>query len=100
MLSAVKAIAAANTTEGIASGQRGMALRTDSVPTLGQISCPTLVVFGDEDQTTPFAEGDLILQGVKSSRLVKIPGAGHLSNMENPNAFSAALATFCGSLPA
>lgn len=100
VLAAVKAIAAQNTIEGVASGQRGMALRSDSVPTLGQITCPTLVLFGDEDQTTPFAEAELILQGVKRSRLVKIPGAGHLSNMENPKAFNAALATFCESLPA
>jgi pimeloyl-ACP methyl ester carboxylesterase len=36
---------------------------------------------------------------VKGSRLVRIPAAGHVPNLENPSAFNAALSGFFASLP-
>jgi 3-oxoadipate enol-lactonase len=96
----VKALIRGGTPEGVAAAQRGMARRKDSLPTLPLISCPTLVVCGDEDLLTPPAESQRIASLVKGARLQLIPAAAHLSNLENPTAFNAALTSFFASLPA
>jgi pimeloyl-ACP methyl ester carboxylesterase len=76
-----------------------MARRPDSVPTLARITCPTLVVFGEQDQIVPFGESQRMASTVKGARLVRIPGAGHLPNLENSGAFNTALSTFFAALP-
>ena len=96
----VKAIIRGNTPEGVAAAQRGMARRKDSLPTLPLIKCPTLVLCGDEDKLAPPAESQRMASLVKGARLRLIPAAGHLSNLENPSAFNAALTSFFASLPA
>ena len=96
----VKALIRGGTPEGVAAAQRGMARRKDSLPTLPLITCPTLVVCGDEDRLTPPAESQRIASLVKGARFLHIPAAGHLSNLENPSAFNAALTSFFASLPA
>jgi pimeloyl-ACP methyl ester carboxylesterase len=71
-----------------------MAGRADSTPLLGDIRVPTLVIVGEEDPTTPPSEAAAIAQAVHGARLVRIPGAGHFSNMEQPDAFNAAVREF------
>ncbi len=95
----VKELIQAGTPEGVAAAQRGMARRVDSVPTLSRITCPTLVLHGEEDQVIPFGEAQRMATGVKGARLLRIPGAGHLPNLENPGAFNAALSGFFAALP-
>ena len=100
VLGAVKQLIAAGTKQGVAAAQRAMARRPDSVPTLARITCPTLVVCGEEDQMIPFAESQRMAQTVRRGRLVRIPRAGHLANLENAPAFNTALSTFFAALPA
>jgi pimeloyl-ACP methyl ester carboxylesterase len=88
------------TPAGVAAAQRGMARRIDSTPTLAKITCPTLVIVGQGDTLTPPAESEKMAAAVKGAKLVKIPGAGHLANIENPDAFNAALTAFVDGLPA
>ena len=57
-----------------------------------------LVMVGEEDELTPVGSAETIHQGIAGSRLVIVPGAGHLSNLENPKAFNAALTKFLKSL--
>jgi 3-oxoadipate enol-lactonase len=94
----VKELIRSGTAEGVAAAQRGMARRPDSVPTLARISCPTLIVFGEEDQLIPFAEAQRMGQTVKGARMVRIPSAGHLVNLENAPAFNTAVSTFFAAL--
>ncbi len=96
----VRALIADGTPAGAAAAQRGMAKRPDSTPTLAAIACPTLVIVGEEDSLTPPAESEKMAAAVKGAKLVRIPRAGHLSNIENPEAFTKALAEFAGGLPA
>jgi 3-oxoadipate enol-lactonase len=100
VLARVKQLIREGTPEGVAAAQRGMALRPDSVPTLARIGCPTLVLHGEEDQIIPLGEAMRIAATVRGARLVRIPAAGHVPNLENPTAFSAALSGFFASLPA
>jgi 3-oxoadipate enol-lactonase len=90
----VKELIRSGTAEGVAAAQRNMARRPDSVPTLARISCPTMIVFGEEDQLIPFAEAQRMGQTVKGARMVRIPSAGHLVNLENAPDFNTALSTF------
>jgi pimeloyl-ACP methyl ester carboxylesterase len=95
----VRDIIATNSPAGVAAAQRGMAARPDSVPTLPLITCPTIAVRGAEDGVTSEADLSRIAQTVKGARLITIPGAGHLPNLENPAAFNATLSTFFAAAP-
>jgi 3-oxoadipate enol-lactonase len=96
----VRSLVSGGTPAGIAAAQRGMARRPDSTPTLATIACPTLVLVGAHDAMTPPAESEKMAKAVKGAKLVKVPDAGHLSNMENPEPFNAALQVFVDALPA
>jgi pimeloyl-ACP methyl ester carboxylesterase len=95
----VRDIITSNSPEGVAAAQRGMAARPDSVPTLPLITCPTIAVRGAEDGVTSEADLQRIAQTVKGARLVTIPAAGHLPNLENPAAFNATLSAFFAAAP-
>jgi 3-oxoadipate enol-lactonase len=93
----VRAMIEANHAEGIAGGIEAIRDRPDSTPQLAELSCPALIVVGDEDGLTPPADAEAMQQRLARSRLVVLPAAGHLSNLETPDAFSQALADFLSS---
>jgi 3-oxoadipate enol-lactonase len=64
----------------------------DLRPGLGAISRPVLCVVGTKDAT--LAGMEQIHATVPGSRLVRLEGAGHLSNLEQPQAFTSAIAEF------
>ena len=72
----------------------GLAARVDSSSTLSTIAVPTLVIVGEHDVLTPPDESRLIAEGIPNARLVIIDQAGHMSNLENPEAFNDALLAF------
>ena len=61
---------------------------------LANITVPTLVITGSDDPATIPAAGRLIAESIPGARYVEIEGAAHLSNIEKPEAFNAALASF------
>lgn len=79
---------------GFARQQAAIAARPDSRPGLAAINCPTLVLVGEEDQLTPPPIAEEIAAGIAGSRLVVVPGSGHLSTLEAPDAVTAALRTW------
>jgi pimeloyl-ACP methyl ester carboxylesterase len=94
----VRKMIEANSPSGIAAAQRGMAERRDSTYILAAIDFPTLILVGSEDSLTPVAEAEALRDGIPQARMRVIEGAGHLSNMENPQEFNAALIEFIDSL--
>ena len=90
----VRALALSNPPEAIAGAIRALVTRPDSTPLLRTIHCPTLVVVGEEDVLTPPALSEEMHRAIAGSRLVIVPGAGHLSSFEQPDAFNSALAAF------
>ena len=58
------------------------------------IGVPTLVICGDEDRPTPPDLSREINAMIAGSQLVMIPDAGHLTNLERPNAFNALVGDF------
>lgn len=79
---------------GFAAAQRGMAERPDRTHLLPGIAVPTLVVVGEEDEITPPAESAILRDRIPGARLVTVAGAGHLSSLEQPEAWNAALREF------
>ncbi len=79
--------------EDIASVQRGMAERPDSVATLSTINVPTLIIAGNED-IIPLSEFELMRQHISGSRLQVIAQAGHYAALEKPPEFGAVLRNF------
>jgi 3-oxoadipate enol-lactonase len=80
---------------GIIGAQLGMAQRPDSTSVLSTITVPTLAIFGAEDVITPAeTEGRGLAAAIPGAKLVVIPNAGHLSNLEQPPAFNAAVREF------
>ena len=92
----VRRMIEANSSAAIAGALHAMIGRPDSRPLLAKITVPTLVVCGDEDLLTPPSDSEALHAGIGGSRLVILPGAGHLSNLEAPGAFSNALNAFIG----
>jgi pimeloyl-ACP methyl ester carboxylesterase len=59
---------------------------------------PTLVLVGNDDALTPPARAEALAAAIRGARLVTIPGAGHLSNLEQPEHFNAAVRAFLQAL--
>lgn len=75
--------------DGFVRQQRAIMGRPDSRPGLSAIRVPTLVLVGEEDLITPVAEAQEIEAGIgEAARLVVIPGCGHLSTLEAPEALT------------
>jgi 3-oxoadipate enol-lactonase len=85
--------------EGVARALLAMRDRPDSTQHLANIRVPVLAVAGDEDKVTPVAGLRQIADGVADGRLVVIPKAGHLSNLEDATSFNAALMSFLQAEP-
>lgn len=60
----------------------------------GSIRVPVLVLVGEDDTLTPPASSRRLAAAIPDARLVVLPRAGHLSNIEQPEAFNRAVAAF------
>ena len=80
--------------EGVAAAQRGMAVRPDSTAMLAEIDCPVLVIVGAEDSLVPPVRARKMADAIPNARVVEIAGAGHISNLEQPEAFNEAVVDF------
>ncbi len=78
----------------IVAATRALAHRPDRTPLLATIDCPTLVVCGGDDTTSPAPEMRGMAQAIPDAEYVEIAGAGHLSNVEAPDRFDDAIARF------
>lgn len=83
-----------NPVEGWIGGLEALKRRPDSTGDLHKIDVPTLVVVGEDDQLTPPSVAQALHDQIPGARLSAVPKAGHLSNMENPTGFNAALRQF------
>jgi pimeloyl-ACP methyl ester carboxylesterase len=61
---------------------------------LPHIRTPTLILVGDEDVTTRPEKAESLHESIQGSRLVRLPHCGHMSNLEQPEAVTAAIEAF------
>jgi len=90
----VRRLVLANHPEAVRAAVSAMMTRPDSTPLLAAIACPTLVVVGEEDVITPVPDATALHDAIPGSRLAVLPEAGHLPNLETPDAFDAVLTRF------
>ncbi|PZU71780.1 alpha/beta fold hydrolase [Brevundimonas sp.] len=76
---------------GFVRQQRAIIGRPDSRPDLPGIRVPTLVLVGDRDPLTPPIRAREMADALPDAQLVIVPGCGHASTLEQPDAVNAAL---------
>jgi pimeloyl-ACP methyl ester carboxylesterase len=99
LVDAVHAMLARQPVAGLVDALQAMHDRPDSTPDLATIDVPTLIVVGDEDALTPPAEARRLHAGIAGSRLEVLAGAGHVSNVERPAAFTHVVRELLAALP-
>src|SRR5829696_2066883 len=90
----VRAMILENSPDGAVAALGAMRERPDSTPLLGNIGVPTLAVSGEQDGISSPEVMQAMAGKIPGARHVTIPGTGHLSNLEAPEKFNAALADF------
>src|SRR6266853_2847269 len=60
---------------------------------MAAIGCPTLIITGEDDTAQPPRNSESLAAGIRGARVVSIPGAGHSSSLEAPEAVIAAMRT-------
>lgn len=63
---------------------------------LGQLDCPTLIVWGDQDPFVSPKLGDTLADTIPGSRLVRLPGTGRLVPEEAPDTLANMILEFVG----
>ena len=91
---AVRHLIQMNRTEAIAGAIDALKARPDRSEVLAGWRAPALIICGAEDAITPVADSAAMARTISGARLEVIPRAGHLSNLEQPAAFNAALQAF------
>lgn len=90
----VAAMVRDNQPKAMAAALRAMGRREDQRQHLRSVACPTLVLVGAEDTVIPLEKHEEMLAALPRGRLRVLPGAGHLSNLEAPEAFNDYLGRF------
>lgn len=89
----------ASSVEGIIGTLEAMMARPDSTPLLGTIDVPTLLIAGDEDAVTPVKEMRTMERAIPGATLHVVGEAGHLTCLEQPDAFNDLLGGFLDRIP-
>jgi pimeloyl-ACP methyl ester carboxylesterase len=92
---------AASVSEFRPSGFRAMArssAEADLREVLPRIDVPTLLLYGDGDVRAPLNVAEHLQAMIPMSRLVVMPGVGHVSSVEAPERFNAELRSFLRSV--
>ncbi|MEV8324891.1 alpha/beta hydrolase [Kitasatospora sp. NPDC056731] len=87
----VRSLVAAASPAAVAWAQRAMAARPDVLDVLAGLRVPTAVVAGAQDGLVAPEEAEPMLRARPDAELTVIPGAGHLSALEAPEAFNTAV---------
>jgi pimeloyl-ACP methyl ester carboxylesterase len=66
---------------------------------LSRIAVPTLLIWGELDARSPLRVARQFAEAIPDTKLIVIPGAGHVSNLERPEQFNAAVREFCRTRP-
>lgn len=88
-----------NSVHGLVAAAQAMAQRADSTLLLPTINVPSVVIVGEEDQFSPLAEAAAMAANIPTARLVRIPQAGHLTALEQPEAFAQAVTPLLAASP-
>ncbi|MCS6773691.1 MAG: alpha/beta hydrolase, partial [Thermoflexales bacterium] len=80
--------------ETVLAALPALAERPDMSEQLGEITVPTLIIVGEDDAISPISDAQLMYDRMPNAQLVIIPKAGHMSPLEEPEAFNRAVLEF------
>ncbi len=75
--------------------QVALMAEADQRDLLPRIAVPTLLIWGELDARSPLTIARQFEGAIADTKLVVIPGAGHLSQLEQPDRFNEAVREFC-----
>ena len=87
----VKEIIRRQDKEAVAQASVAIGSRADSTADLASIDVPTAIIVGEADEITPRALSQTMYESIPHATLSVLPDAGHLSNLEAPEAFDRAM---------
>ncbi|MBL7938680.1 MAG: alpha/beta fold hydrolase [Flavobacteriales bacterium] len=99
LVAQVGSMMARQSPEAVAAASLGMAERPDRMVMLPSIDVPTLVITGEADELMPITTSKVMAEAIPGAKLVVLPNAGHLSNLEAPELFNTTVRDFLASLP-
>lgn len=99
MVQELKDVVFSNTQHIITEGLRALSGRSETCTSLSKIEIPTLIICGRADTVTPLDQSEAMHEAIESSILHIIEIAGHVSNLEQPEAFNSILKEFLSGLP-
>lgn len=70
----------------------------DVTELLPRVTCPTLILLGEQEQVAPLTAAGILKAGIPHARVQVLPLAGHLPFLEQPARFNAAVQEFVGGL--
>ncbi len=80
--------------DGIEQATKAVTRRTSVLDSISRIKVPTLVIVGSEDISTTPDKAQHIAEAISGARLETIPGAGHMTPLEQPERVSQLLSGF------
>ncbi len=94
LVEAVRQIGSSQSREGIVAGLQALRDRGDATSALPGLCVPTLIVVGSYDKPTPPDGARRMAAAIPGAKFEIIEGAGHLSNMEQPERFNGVVRDF------
>jgi len=94
LLPKLKRWISSSSTEAIASCLRTLALRDDSTDLLPNISCPSLLVTGEDDGIIASEEMEEMASQIPRSKFISFIKGGHLTAVEDPEKWGSVVSSF------
>ena len=91
VVQAIREIASKQKPEAVIAALAALRDRPDSLKDLPFFDFPVQVIVGEEDATTPMELAETMADYLPNVTFDSLPNAGHLSNRETPEAFTAAV---------
>ena len=79
---------------GAAAALRGRSERPDYTALLSEITVPTLIIVGSDDEYTPVRDAEFMRARIPNCRMVVVKDTGHMPNLERPDEFNRAVSEF------
>jgi pimeloyl-ACP methyl ester carboxylesterase len=94
----LRTVVFSNSKHIITKGFLALTERSETCSSINKINIPTLIICGREDQVTPLIQSEFMNKNIKGSLLQILSDAGHVSNLEQPQAFNKYLGEFLNDL--
>lgn len=94
----LRSVVFSNSQHIINQGLVALAERSETCSTLSEVTIPTLIICGREDEVTPLVQSEFMNKNINGSILRVIDNAGHVSNLEQPHEFNKHLRDFLATL--